>query len=74
MLRHRHAKVRVSALQALTKVMSVPDRAKQKGAGTEAIVDLVGFREENVLSVAAFYTSDVSINYLGKAHTRHLRC
>jgi len=36
--------------------MSVKDVAKQKGAGTDAIIDLVGFREENVLSVAAFYT------------------
>jgi len=66
-MRHRHAKVRIAAIQALTSVMSVRDVSKQKGAGTEAIVDLVGFREENVLSVAAFYTSDVTINYLAEA-------
>jgi len=65
-MRHRHAKVRVAAVQALTCVMSVKDVAKQKGAGTDAIIDLVGFREENVLSVAAFYTSDVTINYLAE--------
>lgn len=36
------------------------------GSGTEAITDLVGFREENVLQVAAFYKSDVQINYLAE--------
>lgn len=65
-LRHRHAKVRVSAVTCLKGCMIVPDRAKCKGSGTEAIVDLVGFREENVLQVAAFYTSQIQINYLAE--------
>ena len=65
-LRHRHAKVRVAALSALRGCMIVPDRAKCRGAGTEAMPDLVGFREENVLQVAAFYKSDVQINYLAE--------
>lgn len=65
-LRHRHAKVRVSALVALKSCMTVPDRAKLRGAGTEAIPDLVGFREENVLQIAAFYKADVQINYLAE--------
>lgn len=29
-------------------------------------MDLVGFREDNVLPVAAFYRPDVSINYLAE--------
>jgi len=65
-LRHKHAKVRVAALGALRSCLSVPDRAKLRGAGTEAIPDLVGFREDNVLNVAAFYKSDVQINYLAE--------
>lgn len=47
--------------------VKVPDKAKVKGAGTSAIVDLVGFREDNVLPVAAFYgRGDTAINYLAK--------
>lgn len=65
-LRHRHAKIRVAALDALKACMIVPDRAKCRGAGTEAMPDLVGFREENILQVAAFYKSDVQINYLAE--------
>ena len=63
-MRHRHAKVRSAAVSALMRVMAVPDRAKCKGAGTEAIMDLVGFKEENHLSVAAFYKAEIQINYL----------
>lgn len=47
--------------------VKVPDRAKVKGAGTAAIVDLVGFREDNVLPVAAFYgRGDTTVNYLAE--------
>lgn len=47
--------------------VKVPDRAKVKGAGTSAIVDLVGFREDNVLPVAAFYgRGDTTVNYLAE--------
>lgn len=68
----RHAKVRISAIKALRVTVMVPDRAKVKGAGTSAIVDLVGFREDNVLPVAAFYgRGDTTINYL--AEVRHPR-
>lgn len=65
-LRHRHAKVRAPAVTALHHIMIVPDRAKRKGAGTEAIQDLVGFREENILPIAAFYKDDVQVNYLAE--------
>lgn len=47
--------------------VKVPDRPKVKGAGTAAIADLVGFREDNVLPVAAFYgRGDTTINYLAE--------
>jgi len=69
LLRHRHAKVRISAISSLRACMSVPDRAKLKGAGTDAMTDLVGFREENVLQVSAFYKADVRINYLAELGT-----
>lgn len=65
-LRHRHAKVRAAAVAALHYVMIVPDRAKRKGSGTDAIQDLVGFREENILPIAAFYKDDVQVNYLAE--------
>jgi hypothetical protein len=69
-LRHRHAKVRLSTVNALTAVMMVPDRAKRKAAGSEAIMDFVGFREENNLPIAAFYgKGDVSINYCAELVT-----
>jgi len=63
-MRHRHAKIRAASISALTRCMAVPDRAKMKGSGTESIMDMVGFKEENHLSVAAFYKSDIQINYL----------
>lgn len=65
-LRHKHAKVRAAGLCALKTCIAVPDRAKLKGSGTEAIPDLVGFREENVLNVASFYKADVQINHLAE--------
>lgn len=65
-MRHRHAKVRCAAVDAIKACVMVPDRAKRKGAGTAAIQDLVGFHEENVLSVAAFYKSEVQINYMAE--------
>ena len=65
-LRHRNAKVRIASLSLFEAAVGVPNRAKVRGAGTEAINDLVGFREENVLPVAAFYSSScgVSVNSL----------
>ena len=40
-LRNRLAKVRVAAVAAVMATMAVPDRAKLKGSGTEALPDLV---------------------------------
>ena len=47
-LRHRNSKVCVTTIYLFEASVSVSDRQKIKGAGIEAIVDLVGFREENV--------------------------
>lgn len=59
--------MRIAAIKALRVSVMVPDRAKVKGAGTAAIVDLVGFREDNVLPVAAFYgRGDTTVNYLAE--------
>lgn len=63
-LRHRLAKVRAAALIACNAIFLIKDTAKCKSAASESIIDLVGFKEENVLPIAAFYTSDVRINYL----------
>lgn len=65
-VRHRHAKVRLAAVPCLKACMMVPDRAKLKGSGTEAMPDLVGFRDDNVIQVSSFYKADVQINYLAE--------
>ncbi|GMH56157.1 hypothetical protein TrRE_jg12906, partial [Triparma retinervis] len=67
-LRHRNAKVRLSALSLFEAAVGVPNRAKVRGAGTDAIADVVGFREENVLPIAAFYDNScgVSVNSLAE--------
>lgn len=57
----------MAAVETVWTTVKVPDRAKVKGAGTMAIVDLVGFREDNVLPVAAFYgEGDTTVNYLAE--------
>mmetsp|Transcript_28473 Transcript_28473/g.64496 ORF Transcript_28473/g.64496 Transcript_28473/m.64496 type:complete len:821 (-) Transcript_28473:7-2469(-) len=65
-LRHRQAKVRCAAVAACHACMVVHDPAKRKASGSEAITDLVGFREENVLPVASFYGADVQVNHLAE--------
>jgi hypothetical protein len=65
-LKHRQHKVRFAVLGAVHHIMIVPDRAKRKASGSEAITDMIGFREENVLPIAAFYRPDVSFNYLAE--------
>jgi hypothetical protein len=65
-LRHKLSKVRVAAISCLHACMVVHDRAKRKAAGSEAIVDLVGFREENVLPIAVFYKAEVQVNHLAE--------
>ena len=59
-LQHRHARIRIAALDAVSSTVSCEDKAKRKGAGTEAINDLLGHRDSNVIPVAAFYGKDKS--------------
>lgn len=63
---HRHAKVRLAALDAVDAAVACEDKAKCRGAGTEAIVDLIGHRDANVVPVASFYRPDPVINYFAK--------
>lgn len=69
-LRHPLARVRAAALGAVGAIVAVPDRARCKGAGSAAIEELVGFRRDNVLSVAAFYRREVDVNYLAEARVQ----
>ena len=41
-LDHRHAKVRIAGLQALYDAVACPDEAKRRGAGSEALPDVMG--------------------------------
>ncbi|RHY19822.1 hypothetical protein DYB32_010172 [Aphanomyces invadans] len=66
LLEHRLAKVRVAAMLCIRTVVMVPNVDKCKGAGTEAIMDLVAHQDENVIPVAAFYTTDVKVNLFAK--------
>jgi hypothetical protein len=43
-LRHRHAKVRFAAVEFVRSAIAVPHKAKWRGAGTDAIVDLIGYQ------------------------------
>eukprot|EP00968_Pinguiococcus_pyrenoidosus_P012548 scaffold1102_cov256-Pinguiococcus_pyrenoidosus.AAC.43 len=67
-LRHRHARVRVLAVEALHAIVMIKQEEKRKGAGTEAIEDLIGFRADNVLPVGAFYNSEsgITVNHLAE--------
>lgn len=73
LLHHRIAKVRVAAIDAIRDLVKVPDRGKRKGAGTDVIVELVGFRAENILPISAFYRADVSFNYLAQVRLSEAR-
>ena len=47
-LRHRKSSVKVASLTLFETSAAVPNREKLRGAGSGAILDLVGFREDNV--------------------------
>lgn len=61
LLRHKQSKVRLLAIELFEASVSVPNRQKMKGAGSEAIRDLVGSRDENVLPIAAFYKAEYNL-------------
>lgn len=66
LLLHRLARVRVAVVETIRALVTCPNVEKCKGSGTEAIVDLIGHRDENVIPVASFYTSEVRLNYFAK--------
>jgi hypothetical protein len=65
-LRHRHAKVRCAAVRLVTASIAVPYKAKCRGAGTDAVVDLIGYNAEDSIPIAAFYGGHTSVNYLAE--------
>lgn len=65
-LRHRHAKVRAAAVRSFTAAVAVPFKAKCRGAGTDAIVDLIGYNAEDTIPIAAFYGNHTCVNYLAE--------
>ncbi len=58
-----HETRQVACVRAL---VSCPFRDKCRGGGTEAIADLVGHREENVIPIHAFYSGEVRENYFAR--------
>jgi hypothetical protein len=61
LLRHRKAKIRIISLELFEKSVCVPFREKKKGAGTDAINDLIGFKDDNIIPIAAFYKSECAL-------------
>ena len=45
---------------------AVPYKAKWRGAGTDAIVDLIGYTAEDTIPIAAFYGHHHTVNYLAE--------
>mmetsp|Transcript_11682 Transcript_11682/g.21301 ORF Transcript_11682/g.21301 Transcript_11682/m.21301 type:complete len:801 (-) Transcript_11682:26-2428(-) len=68
-LRHRQSRVRICTLHAIRALVACPYQGKCKGGGTEAIADLVGYREDNVIPICAFYQGETRINYFGSVVT-----
>ncbi|RHZ19517.1 hypothetical protein DYB31_003441 [Aphanomyces astaci] len=66
LLEHRLAKVRVAAMLCIRTLVMVPNVDKCKGAGTEAIMDLVAHQDDSVIPVAAFYTAEIKVNLFAK--------
>ena len=65
-LRHRHAKVRKATVDAVRRSVAVRNVGKWRGAGSDAIKDLVGFREDNVIPTHAFYGPETRYNYMAE--------
>ena len=63
---HRLARVRIATLAAVDALVACPDEARLRGAGSEAILALLGARDANVIPVSAFYRADTAINYFAK--------
>ncbi|KAF1332460.1 hypothetical protein FI667_g3590, partial [Globisporangium splendens] len=66
LLLHRLARVRIAGIETIRALVTCPNRDKCKGSGTEAIADLIGHRDENVIPISAFYTTEIRLNYFAK--------
>jgi hypothetical protein len=66
LLLHRLARVRIAGIDTIRALVTCPNRDKCKGSGTEAIADLIGHRDENVIPISAFYTTEIRLNYFAK--------
>ena len=56
-LRSRYSKVKIASIELFETAVSVPNRDKVKGAGSSALLDLTGFREENVSAFSLKFSS-----------------
>lgn len=67
-LRHRNARVRLATIGLFEASVCVPNRAKIRGAGSDGIVDLIGFKEDNVIPIASYYSAqcNVAVNFLAE--------
>lgn len=54
-LRSRYSKVKIASIELFETSVSVPNRDKVKGAGSSALLDLTGFREENVSVIPSHF-------------------
>jgi len=66
LLRHRHARVRAEAVKLVRAAICVPYKAKCRGAGTDCVVDLIGYTSEDTIPIAAFYGRHTQVNYLAE--------
>lgn len=60
------SKVRVEAVKLVRAAMCVPYKGKCRGAGTDCVVDLIGYTAEDTIPIAAFYGRHTQVNYLAE--------
>jgi hypothetical protein len=65
-LTHRLSRVRIGAMHCVSALVMCEDKAKCRGAGSAAIVDLIGHRDANVIPTAAFYFGEARVNSFAK--------
>ena len=61
--------MRISGIEAIQRLVACVNKDKRNSAGADAINDLLGHRDSNVLTISSFYKSDASLNYFGMLAT-----
>ena len=61
-----HKKVRCLGVLLVRAAIATPYKAKCRGAGTDAITDLIGYNPEDSIPIAAFYGGHTAVNYLAE--------